>query len=387
MALWTPSHAKECIVPLNSLLNHPNANTVQYLNEEQRNIHIWNSRPSKISQGGGASQFQLIANLPLGCWAETPNREVTTYELYRWLLSMCTPGGANPIQFLENTVNPQDYFSLLWLPRDPRNGGPFPLTDAHLTQFGLVPPGPQAMQPGHYVMAQTQRSNGQLLLRLHTFETHDFAITMRQISRGGTASVLNTEGNRKDAVIKDVRTRDKKCRATGQEAPYGSRGLNFSGLEVAHIYPLGSVENFLDAFGQRLHQRRLYTPLGLPAGLLRKKDIDIVQNAMVLRADVHSQFDEYQFGFVTYRKDSSLIKPEIRVFEKNGAPSISKDQVHYLQGIARSQTEDINVVLLIQHFLTGLLWHVAGNGLQAKRGAVFGQPLPGTTVIDGHAQR
>lgn len=120
MALWTPSHEKECILPLNSLVPHPNANTVHYLNEEQRNVHIWNSLACQLSQAGSATQFQLIASelqshlhiysigLPLGCWVEKPNRSVTTYELYRWLLSMCTPGGANPIQFLENTVNPQD---------------------------------------------------------------------------------------------------------------------------------------------------------------------------------------------------------------------------------------------------------------------------------------
>ncbi|KAJ7798513.1 hypothetical protein B0H14DRAFT_3156889 [Mycena olivaceomarginata] len=344
MALWTPSHEKECILPLNSLVPHPNANTVHYLNEEQRNVHIWNSHPCQLSQAGSATQFQLIAS----CWVEKPNRSVTTYELYRWLLSMCTPGGANPIQFLENTVNPQDYFHLLKLPQDPRNGGPFPLADAHLNQdqYGFVAPGTQAIQPGHYIMAEVRKSNGQLFRRLHGFQTHDPAITTRSISRSGTASALNTEGNRKDGVIKDVRTRDRKCRATGQVAPYGSRGLNFSGLEVAHIYPLGSVEKFRDAFAWDEHQ---------------------VQNAMVLRGDVHSQFDEYQFGFVTYRDptlpNNSLKRPEIRVFENAGAPSISKHQIHYLQSIQlNSGTSDINIVLLIQHFLTGLLWHVAGNG-------------------------
>ncbi|KAJ6580306.1 hypothetical protein B0H10DRAFT_1962590 [Mycena sp. CBHHK59/15] len=178
-------------------------------------------------------------------------------------------------------------------------------------------------------MAEVRRSSGQLFRRLHGFQTHDPAITMRSISRSGTASALNTEGNRKDGVIKDVRTRDRKCRATGQVAPYGSRGLNFSGLEVAHIYPLGSVEKILiilSRFEFRVSVSRSVClgctsrspvhPLGLPFSP-RKKDIDIVQNAMVLRGDVHSQFDEYQFGFVTYRDPTSSVGPYQRILRQD----------------------------------------------------------------------
>ncbi|KAJ6530774.1 hypothetical protein B0H19DRAFT_1273745 [Mycena capillaripes] len=244
------------------------------------------------------------------------------------------------------------------------------------------------MQPGHYIMVELQRmANGQLARHLHEFNAHDPAITTRSISRGGTASALNTEGDRKDRTIKDVRARDRKCRVTGQVAPYGSRGLNFSGLEVAHIFPLGSVEKFGDAFGRTAHQDSLYAPLGLPSSP-RKKHIDIVQNAMVLRGDVHSQFDEYQFGFVTYADPATnkLIRPEIRVFEHTGAPSIPQNRVYYLQSIQANLETDINIVLLIQHFLTGLLWHVAGNGLKAKGNAVFDEPPSGRTVIDGHAK-
>jgi hypothetical protein len=68
------------------------------------------------------------------------------------------------------------------------------------------------------------------------------------------------------------------------------------------------ASQFRDAFAWDEHQGRLYTPLGLPVSP-RKKDIDIVQNAMVLRGDVHSQFDEYQFGFVTYRDPTLPVGP------------------------------------------------------------------------------
>jgi hypothetical protein len=75
-------------------------------------------------QTGSAVKFQLLASesqshlyrcadfrgfVP-GFWVQSPHREpeVTAYELYRWLLSMCTVGGADPIQFWENKESPEN---------------------------------------------------------------------------------------------------------------------------------------------------------------------------------------------------------------------------------------------------------------------------------------
>lgn len=40
----------------------------------------------------------------------------------------------------------------------------------------------------------------------------------------------------------EVRKRDQKCRVLGQHAHTRTRGTNFVGLEVAHIYPIGWVD-------------------------------------------------------------------------------------------------------------------------------------------------
>lgn len=39
-----------------------------------------------------------------------------------------------------------------------------------------------------------------------------------------------------------MRTRDQKCRVLGQRAHARARGTNFTGLEVAHIYPIGWID-------------------------------------------------------------------------------------------------------------------------------------------------
>jgi hypothetical protein len=61
MAFWTPGYSKDCILPLHSSVQVPQGGRVLYLNEEQRNVHIWNSLPAQRSPGGAATAFQLVA--------------------------------------------------------------------------------------------------------------------------------------------------------------------------------------------------------------------------------------------------------------------------------------------------------------------------------------
>jgi hypothetical protein len=92
--------------------------------------------------------------------------------------------------------------------------------------------------------------------QMSTFQTNLPAIGHRNASRTGTNTA--SEGSRvsgthfalgriitytfqTDSVRTKVRSRDLKCRATGQPAPAGSRGYNFTGLEVAHIFPLAEA--------------------------------------------------------------------------------------------------------------------------------------------------
>ncbi|KAJ7195048.1 hypothetical protein GGX14DRAFT_404195 [Mycena pura] len=130
---------------------------------------------------------------------------------------------------------------------------------------------------------------------------------------------------------------------------------------------------FKEAFTfSQAHQVNLYSPLNIPK-LPRSKHIDIVKNALVLRGDVHSQFDAYQFAFepsMNHQTHQFNI-PRLRLFERDGAPSISRQQPYRLQPAQSNATPDVNPLLLTQHFLTALLWHVAGNGLKANDNAII----------------
>ncbi|KAF8586920.1 hypothetical protein K439DRAFT_1339463, partial [Ramaria rubella] len=85
---------------------------------------------------------------------------------------------------------------------------------------------------------------------------------------------------------KEVRIRDLRCRVTGDEAPLRGRGRNFKGLEVAHIFPIGWLSE-ADAI--------LRGNPGLAT--IKNSDADAPDNALLLRADLHAYFDDYQFGF------------------------------------------------------------------------------------------
>ncbi|KAJ6470143.1 hypothetical protein DFH09DRAFT_1221229 [Mycena vulgaris] len=377
MALWSPAHRHACILPLTS----PGP-TLNYLNEEQRNVHIWNSQAMSRSPQGGATWFQLLASL----WVDHKDRSLSASSLYRWLLSMCTHEGADPNQFVENTRNPAQHFFLFKLPTDPRRGGPFPTVDGDLNRRDLyepIPPSQFMIQPGHYIMASVEQIHGQIVRKLNSFETHPPLITARPVSRTGT----NTGGiSRKDETRNSARSRDLMCRATGQIAPAGSRGYNFSGLEVAHVFPLAWAGQFRVAFPWDSNQERLYTRLGIPK-FPGVKDIDILQNAFVLRGDVHTQFDHYQFAFETYinPETNRPIRPRLRVFEKDGAPSINNQTSNWHAPLG-SGINDVDATLLTQHFLTALLWHVAGNGLNSTDNAIVPPQFAAEAFLGGHVE-
>ncbi|KAJ7768141.1 hypothetical protein DFH07DRAFT_807880 [Mycena maculata] len=380
MSLWTPTHESECILPLGSRWT--------FLNEEQRNVYIWNSRPASVSPTGQVTKFKLLASL----WVDDEHQSLETVMLYRWLRSMCTPDGSEPIRYLRDPTPPDHDFCLLRLAGDPRAGVPFPVANDQLQQFTPVAATPNIITAGHYIMAGIRQVQGRRFLKLGAFQTHHPVIATRIISRSGT----RTGGiPRNDATRASVRIRDLKCRVTGQPAPPGSRGYNFVGLEVAHIFPLGAVEQFRDAFTYSEHRVPLYNPLGI-ATQPRVAHIDIPENALLLRGDVHAQFDAYQFAFELSVESGQFAVPRIRLFEKYGAPSIPRNGLRRLKiatnppdpNIPRSPNNayDVSPFFLAQHFMTALLWHVAGNGVKGQNDAIIPAVYDVDTVLLGHQE-
>ncbi|KAI0308800.1 hypothetical protein OF83DRAFT_1253728 [Amylostereum chailletii] len=116
--------------------------------------------------------------------------------------------------------------------------------------------------------------------------------------------------------------------------------------------------------------------------LCDRKTADVPKNALLLRADVHSYFDDYQIG---------IFEGIIYKFEKDGAPSVTDTcdkllpaksyrppKAATLAATARypDQKElEIEEALLNFHFRTCLLWHVAGGGRPAETNAIFPNTL------------
>ncbi|KAJ6583431.1 hypothetical protein DFH09DRAFT_1308942 [Mycena vulgaris] len=62
-----------------------------------------------------------------------------------------------------------------------------------------------------------------------------------------------------------------------------------------------------DAIDARQHENELYRPLKIPK-TAKKHDINIPENTLLMRADVHAQFDGYEFAFET-TIDSRIQQP------------------------------------------------------------------------------
>ncbi|KAF8627889.1 hypothetical protein AX17_006104, partial [Amanita inopinata Kibby_2008] len=77
--------------------------------------------------------------------------------------------------------------------------------------------------------------------------------------------------------------RDKRCLATGQAAVKRARGANFTGLQVPHIFPLMAV-------GDEEWTSLMSEPAQAQVAIHQVADSP--HNAILLRADIHSLFDD-----------------------------------------------------------------------------------------------
>ncbi|KAJ7193690.1 hypothetical protein GGX14DRAFT_405255 [Mycena pura] len=209
---------------------------------------------------------------------------------------------------------------------DPRGRGlPHPNTYHNLLELRADPSRP--VPQGHYILVAVERySEGhETMTRLVPCSVgqQEPAIGQRSVTRTATAGSATFA--RDDDLRADVRVRDMRCRITGDTAPQRDRGANFMGLEVAHVFPLGEVEQFSMAFDSNSasHRAGIFDALDL-SDQPRKEEIDIPENAVVLRRDVHSHFDGYEITL-----ESRIVKGQtvqvVRLFEKDAAPGIARD--------------------------------------------------------------
>ncbi|KAJ6629057.1 hypothetical protein B0H10DRAFT_1987715 [Mycena sp. CBHHK59/15] len=290
----------------------------QYVNMGERNVHIWASRL------GSNGHRCLVA----GCWTDG---NLTVGTFYEWLDHIAVQGqspyalvaaglnaGSMPIQAFiahANACRSQ-------IPQ-PRNSAA-PLPQGHYFLFKLNVAGGLPMDP---VVP---------LLNVPLF-------TSRTLTRGATGT--NTPRNSRGSQLRTaVRLRDLRCRITGTQAPQRTRGMNFKGLQVAHIFPLGHMRKSTTL------PHNVRTTLG---------NGNTPANAFLMRSDLHDQFDDYQFGFWWHQNGWRIYR-----FESSGAPGLGQPgnwgMFPSLGGT--HTTPDPMPELFATHFVTCLLWHVRGFG-------------------------
>ncbi|KAJ7639921.1 hypothetical protein B0H17DRAFT_1149139 [Mycena rosella] len=167
------------------------------------------------------------------------------------------------------------------------------------------------------------------------------AITHHTITNGGTRSP-NTRSNtpRSGPTRKAIRLSDMYCRVTGQPTAGRPRGRNYAGLEVAHIFPLGAINNFRMAFDEYMpfalnqHQVKAesYATFNLSAPP-KAFEIDIPANTFLLGSDLHAQFDshecfEYYAGSTPNRAGNVRLDLRPRYFEMDGALRLGRNDTN-----------------------------------------------------------
>jgi len=197
-----------------------------YVNESERNVHVWCSLviPCSDAQYKDRPTLGLIA----GCFVR-PNEGVPVLVFYKWLDMMI---------LRRNDAECRSF--LLFRYPDPRlkplRVGPLPFPRA-------VDPLPRdseiALLEGHYLLCQSVGN------KLHpiwpSLVDNEFGRRSTTRTQSCTPSPSLSRPARDTTTIRHVRKRDKACMATGQEALARPRGANFTGLQVAHIFPLMGV--------------------------------------------------------------------------------------------------------------------------------------------------
>ncbi|KAF8514141.1 hypothetical protein JB92DRAFT_158722 [Gautieria morchelliformis] len=307
-----------------------------YQNEDERNVHVWASartRRGLLVLTAGIYTFDTL----------------TICTFYRWLDLILMPARMG--------------IPTVWVIvpcGDPRRRDGLPNTEPNVTNV-LSRTSTNILPRGHYRIvchSQSQSSSSTSpcmcpsesradsyhavipLVKKPLFES-------RSRSRSPSATLQNVApvvppSPRNQRTRKAVRLRDLGCRITGQPALGRNRGINFEGLEVAHIFPLAAQPHAIELGEDSAVYQQVKT----------REFADLPHNAMLLRADVHSFFDNYQIGV-----DGDMVYR----FEKSAAP---------ITFTRLRRAPAVSPTLLEFHFLTGLLWHVAKGGRKPQEGAL-----------------
>ncbi|KAL0633043.1 hypothetical protein Q9L58_008053 [Maublancomyces gigas] len=152
-----------------------------------------------------------------------------------------------------------------------------------------VPKDEQALQPGNYYIV----TDGRLL------NCHEWLVPQRPDDQLLTRSIGSITANNEDWLVRTVsvasgtrvtafrdavRDRDRRCAITGKRAHRADYNI-WRGFEAAHIFPL--------AYEAHWKEQDYGRWISIPPATESAGFINSVQNGMLLRADIHSLFDNY----------------------------------------------------------------------------------------------
>ncbi|KAJ9266269.1 hypothetical protein DTO195F2_1384 [Paecilomyces variotii] len=174
-----------------------------------------------------------------------------------------------------------------------------------------------------------------------------------------TLSLSNTPTE--DAFRDQVRTRDRRCVITGRINQDADVGI-WTGFEAAHIFPLALDPLFIS---QGFAQLITYND---PPG------VDSPQNGILLRADIHSLWDNY---FIAINPNNGY---RVQTFR----PSTWDLQGNVLHTVCRQPGNPLSVIdaLLLWHFEQAVLINMRGAG-----GPIFEFDFPPGTDMMGEIRR
>ncbi|KAF8524096.1 hypothetical protein BU17DRAFT_85176 [Hysterangium stoloniferum] len=210
-----------------------------------------------------------------------------------------------------------------------------------------------SVKEGHYMIYRFDRQDKKFISFWPKLVLTEFKRRSRSPSQTCTPSPSGTPSRNTGTRIA-VRMRDKCCLVTGQAAVKRARGGNFPGLEVAHTYPLigVGVRGWIETLSASAR-----------AQVSTRQAADRPHNAMLLCADIHSLFDDYQWSIWSDQGIHKIVR-----FEKSGATVLEQYPTANIRPSNLNTIPPCSMELLRAHLHVALLIHVRGVGKRAVAG-------------------
>ncbi|KAF9513931.1 hypothetical protein BS47DRAFT_905467 [Hydnum rufescens UP504] len=264
-------------------------NSAIYRLQGDRDIHIWDD-----SSG--------VPVIVAGCIVQP---SLTFRVLYSWLgavlvIPMSSSAGSAPEAW---------YLVRARLPVSPMH--PVEVDP----QLQPIPHTNSLVPKGHFVIRifRRQAQGPPTYLRVPSVRLAQFLARKRAPSRPNSSttslgSPSDSQTQRSQVFRNNVRQRDGQCRITGTHPGTiptlsgGTLGLNYTGLQAAHIFPLAYAHRTEPTFPGELPHYDQFRLLWDDGVITSPQDAhaiaDSAPNGILLRSDIHLFFDDYQFAFL-----------------------------------------------------------------------------------------